>query len=798
MTSWLIEIRRATRSLARSPGLAVVAVLTLALGIGANTALFSVVNGVLLRAMPYPDPDALVEVSHVRLDSGEEQVVSPGNYYDWRERVGSFESLAAYDWVSANLTGAGPARRIQGVQSAGSILEVLGVPPARGRIFTAGEDAPGAAAVVVLSASLATEVFGAGDPVGRDLVLDGAAFTVVGVMPAGFKFPRGSPAFWVPARFDPELRASRTEHFMRSIGRLADDATVVGSRAELATVMEALRSEYPEANGSLGAAVTPLKDDVVADVRGLIGLLMGTVAVVLLIACVNVANLLLARFSERRREVAVRKALGAGRWRIGREVGAEGLVLALAGGAAGLWLGGVLLDALLATLSLDLPRKEEISVDLRVLAFTTVAAVGTGLLAGVLPALRAVRQPPSLQLRARTDRGGGRTRRALVVFQVLLAVILLSGAMLLTRSVDRLMAVDPGYDAGGILAVDLDVPGSYDLPRRAAFYQELEARVEGTAGVEAASYATVLPLGSGGSAAWINLLDRPAPDGEPPWIDYRVVGTDFTEVLGIPLVRGRIPSPNVSRDGPAEVVIDEVVAARFWPGADPLGREITLGPDGGWIPPARIVGIVGAVRGASLAEPPPGFVYLPHALTPWWTGMTLVVRPVGGDPLALAPRVRSLVAELDPEVPVIGVGTVAERIRDSIADDRSMAALMGGLAGLAVVLAAVGLYGVLAYAVAARRRELGIRSALGASPAGVRRLVLGQGLGLVALGLAGGLLVAAGASRVLEPWLFQVSPRDPVSYALVGGLILAVAGVASWVPASRATRVDPAVALRAD
>jgi putative ABC transport system permease protein len=519
---------------------------------------------------------------------------------------------------------------------------------------------------------------------------------------------------------------------------------------------------------------------------------------VLLVACLNLANLLLARFSSRRRELAIRKAMGAGRARIAVEVLAEGVVLAAAGGLVGLWLGTVLLDVLVALFPLDLPRSEEIGISGAVVLFTALTATAAALLATVLPAFRAADEAPATRLGERAETGAGWTRRGLVVIEALLAVVLLSGAVLLTRSVARLQSEDPGFRTDGLVAVDVNVPGTYELERRVAFFRSLEERIEALAGVEDASYTTVLPTAGGGSAAWFNLLDRPAPDGEPPFADYRVVGPDFTAVMGIRLVRGRLPRPEVSRSGPAEVLVDEVLAARFWPDADPVGREVTLGPDGGWIPPSRIVGIVAAVKGASLGGDPPGYVYVPHALTPWWTGMTVVARSSGPRPLSLVDAIRRETAALDPAVPVLDPGTVADRVRESIATERSIATLLGLTAVLALALAAVGLFGLLSYAVARRTRELGIRLALGATPGRVRRDVLGQGVGLAVLGVVPGVALSLLGARLLERWLFGVPATDPVSYLLAALTLVAVAGLASWAPAARATRVEPARSLRED
>jgi predicted permease len=796
MTHWIRELHLAVRALARSPGFTVVAVVTLAVGIGANTAIFSVVDGVLVRALPYPDPDRLVEIDHLRLDSGEEMTVSPGNYYDWAAAAESFEALAAYDWVSTTLTGAGPARQVQGVQTAGSLFDVLDVPAARGRTYTAAADTPAGEAIAVLSSAFARELFGDDDPLGRTITLDGESFAVIGVMPSGFGFPDPTASFWAPARWGEEFRSNRTEYFMRSIGRLAPGTTVAAAREELRTIMERLRAEYPEANGQLTATVTPLKDEIVADARGLLGILMGAVGAVLLVACVNISNLMLVRTNDRRREVAMRKALGASRWQVLRHVGTEGLALGLVGGLLGLALGAVLLDALLALFPGDLPRAESIRIDGRVFVFTLTTSLLATLLATLVPALQAASGAPADRLRGWRS-GGERWARGLVIAEVLLAVVLVSGATLLVRSLAQLRAEDPGFDATGLLAVDVDVPGSYDLGRRAAFYRSIAERIEALPGVDAASYATVLPTEGGGSAAWINFMDRPAPEGEPPFADYRVVGTGFTDVMAIPLRRGRLPRPEVSMSGPAEVVIDEVLAERFWPDVDPLGREITLGPDGGWIPPARIVGIVGATKGAALGGSPPGLVYLPHGLAPWWTGMTLVVR-TAGDPTTLVSGIRRHVAALDPDVPVLGVESVSERVRRSIAAERSVTTLLSLSALLALGLAAVGLFGVLSYAVSRRTRELGIRVALGAGPGGVRRRVLMQGASLVIAGLVPGLLLAMAGSRLLEGWLFNVPRLDPVAYGAAAAVLLAVGLAAAWLPAARATRVDPAEALRAD
>ncbi|HEU4630001.1 MAG TPA: ABC transporter permease [Gemmatimonadaceae bacterium] len=796
--SLLQDLRFALRSLRRSPGFTLVAVLTLALGVGANTAIFSVVDGVLLAPLPLREPDRLVAVGE-RVDGGaptDFTSTSPGSFFDWQRQTRTVR-LAGFAGSARTLTGRGEPERLLGASTVGGLFDVLGVPPLFGRTITPADETPEAQRVIVLSYATWRRLFGEDrGVVGRTLTLDGASHTIVGVMPPSFRFPDTGTEFWVPSRFDAEFRANRDQYFIQVVGRLAPGATLEQARTELAVVSERLQRDWPMYNSDLRIVVRPLQETIVEGVRTRLLVLMAAVAFVLLITCANLGNLLLARASGRHREIAVRQALGAGRTRLARQLLTESLVLALAGGAAGLLVGQGFLELLLAAqATTNLPRVDEIGLDARVLLFTLGVSVAAGLFFGSLPAWQLARARSGEALRTGTRGSAGHqwARSALVVSELALAMVLLTGAGLLLRSFALMQRVDPGFTADHVLTFDVTRPGE-----DASFTATSLERIRALPGVRSAAVVSQLPVTGRGIGAWFNRLDRPLPpDVKPTGEAYRVVTPGYFATIGLPLKRGRLLTPDDRRERPA-VVINEALARRYYAGEDPIGKAIYLGaPDNRLFDHGTIVGVVGDTRDAGLGSDPLPTVYIPLAVMPGWRSFSYVVR-TAGPPTAVAGAVRNVIRTLDATVPVRNVRTLDAVLAESVAPARWSTTLLGVFAGVALVMAALGVFGVLSFVVAQRTRELGIRMALGAAPSAVRRTVVRQGLRLVVAGLALGLAGAFALTRLMGSLLYGVAPTDPATYAGVAAVLVGTAAVASWLPARRATRVDPIIALRAE
>lgn len=800
MKNLLRDVRYAVRSFRRTPGFLVVAVGTLALGIGANTAIFSVVNGVLLRPLDFPESDRLVRLGHAVDGQYDMGVTTPGNFMDWRDRASSFQALAAYSQTMVNWTGEGDPERVLGYSALGGLFEVLGVPPLLGRTFTAGDDRPGPEDIVVLSYGFWQRAFGGENPVGGTVELNGRSFEVVAVMPQDFAFPSPDVQFWITSSYDEEFLTNRTEFFLRAIGRLAPGVTHAQALDEMERIGASLREEHPVANGDVSVSVIPFQEIMVRDVRSMLWVLMGAVTLVLVIACLNLANLLLSRAAGREREVSVRTALGASRSRIVRQLLTEGAVLAAMGGLAGLAVGVLFLRAIVAWLPGGLPRVDEIGVDGAVLAFTMAATGVSAIVFGAVPSLRATGAGMGERLR-RGGRGvvGGGSRSLLIVAEVALAVVLLTGAGLMTRSFMTLSAVDPGYESESRLIFRVSVPAqAYDTESRVAFFRELEGRLAALPGVRAVGLSTAVPGTGEGSGAWLNIVGRTLDEGvKPRLVQYRVVNPGYLATMGVGMVRGRMINRDDGLTGTPAVVINEAMAGEFWPGEDPLGERITLGPDGGWIPPSTIVGIVENMRmdGLDLGTPPA--VFAPHELMPWWTSMRGVVH-ASVPAESLTGQVRATVRELNPALPVYAVDTVERTLDASIAPQRNSMTLLSLLSAVALTMAVVGVFGVLSFSVNRRTREIGIRMALGADAAAVQRTVIQDGMAPVLLGVGLGLGGAMVLTRFMESLLFNVSATDPATLALVSMILTGAAFVAIYVPARRATRVDPVRALAAE
>ncbi|MBN8226571.1 ABC transporter permease [Corallococcus macrosporus] len=810
MASLLQDLRLALRRLRGSPTFTVVAVATLALGIGANVAIFSVVHAVLLRPLPLHDDARLVRLFSVgRQGAG---LTSPPDLVDLREQTRSFEGLIgvapAMVTLGADRTEASPMKVQAGLVTAG-FFQVLGPRVQLGRALQAGDDAPGAPQVAVLSYSLWQRRFGGSpDVLGRTLNLGGPLpWTVVGVMAPGFDFPSRAE-LWTPLVQDESMTKpeARGAHWLEVYGRLAPGVSLARAREEASAVARSLAARYPATNADMGASVEPLRDVLLGPVRPSLLLMLGAVGLVLLIACANLMHLLLARAASREGETSVRLALGASRGRIARELLMESTLLSVLGGVAGLLAAMWALDALAAFGPRDIPRIDEVSLDGTVLAFTAGLSVFTTLLFGLVPAWQTSRVELARVLRTTGEGAGGaahhhRTRAALIVAETALAVLLLVSAGLLLRSFVHLRRIDPGFRSEGVLTVKLDLPPiryAFGGAAPAAFYDALLERLRALPGVEAAGVVNALPMEGKRWTLAVRDPTRPVPPGTEPWqASIRIVTPGALEALRVPVLRGRGLLPEDRGAGGRAVLINAEAARRFWPGEDPLGRTVDTDMDwGNGAFGGRVVGVVANLATEGLAVPAAPEVYVPYEQARS-TDMTLVLR-TSGEPLALARAVRTEVRAMDANLAVGSVRTLASVVDATVAPLRFYLLLASLFAGVALVLAAVGLYGVVAYAVVQRTRELGIRMALGARAGQLMGMVLSHYLRLTAVGLVLGLGLAWGASRALSHLLNGVRPTDPLTYGLVVAVLGAVAFLAALLPARRAANVPPAVVLRAD
>jgi predicted permease len=799
MDSLRLDLSYALRSLRRAPGFTAVAVATLALGIGANTAVFSMVNAILLEPLPYARPHELVALREGQLGAPPTDFhsTSPASFYDWQHQATSMSAMAAYTGAQATLTGRGEPLMLHGVSTVGNLFQLLGVRPALGRTPSREDESTGRR-VVVLADATWRRIFNADRAVvGSVVTLSGSPATVIGVMPPDFHFPDADAEYWMPANFTPEVKQNRDQYFLDVVARLAPGATIDRARADLKTIAARLRTDWSLYNTGLRIDVTPLRDSMVGGVRTRLGILMGAVVFVLLIACANLGNLLLARSEARKREIALRQALGAGRTRVIRQLLTESVVLSLAGALAGVVVGWVFLGLMIAQRSVQLPRVQEIALDARVLAFTLGIAVLAGLAFGLAPALQLARSRSSDALRgaARSTGVHGWLRDALVVSELALAMVLLAGAALLLHSFALLTRVDPGFQNRRLLTF------SIALPRQASptFVARSLEQLEALPGVRSAAVTSQLPVTGRGIGAWLNIDDRPTPPSTtPPAEAYRVISPGYFTTVGVPLLRGMLFTGDERADHAPAVVINDALARKYWPGENPIGKELWMGAPGNQLfPSATIVGVVGNTKDAGLGADPIATVYVPLGMIPGWRYFSYVVRTTT-EPAAFAHAAAEVIHELDPALPIQNVRTMDDQLRESVAPARWSMTLLGVFAALALVLAAIGIFGVLSFLVTQRTRELGIRIALGAAPARVRRMVVGRGVSLALGGTIIGLVGAVALGRLMQSMLFGISPTDPVSYAAVVVVLLVIAAVASYIPARRATQVDPMEALRSD
>jgi putative ABC transport system permease protein len=825
MQTLLQDLRYGARMLVKKPSFAFVAIVTLALGIGANTAIFSVVNGVLLKPLPYDQPDKLMLLSEHGANFGEMSISYP-NFTDWRAENRVFERIGVFNRADYNLTGSGEVERLRAAQMSADVFEALRVKAALGRVYTNDEDKPGANPVVVLSHGLWQRRFG-GDAsiVGRTVTLNDRGYTVIGVMPQGYQFP-SRVEMWVPVGplSAQETWKSRGNHpGLYALARLKDGVTLEQARADMANITAALEKQYPGSNQGNSATITPLLENYVSDVRRALYVLLAAVAFVLLIACANVASLTLARAAARSKEMAVRVALGAGRWRIVRQLLTESLLLALVGGGLGLLLAQWGLSVILAVSPQGaIPRVAEISLDTRVLLFTAAISILTGIVFGLAPALQASR-PDVQETLKETARGATgrrhRLRSAMVVAEVALTLVLLVGAGLMIRSFYRLQQVSPGFSTESTLSFRVSLPQQKypdtELDKRINFFTQVREKLQSLPGVESVGLSSGLPLGNNGWQTSFTVVGRPDPPiAETPSMEACVADIGYFQTMRIPLVRGRwfgeqdnrahLRPEDLKGKSPIEqfvaglrsIVIDEEFARRHWPNEDPVGRQIRLGRASDPLAtPVTVVGVVGRVKMEGVRNNSDRVQgYLPFRQFPFG-GMTFTVR-THLPPEQLIASARQQVAAVDPNQPIYDVRTLEEIRADSVAPERLQLTLLGVFAAVALALALVGIYGVISWSVTERTHEIGVRVALGARTSDVLRLVVGQGMKLVgagvALGLAGGLLL----TRLMAALLFEVSASDPLTFGSIALLLVGVALLACLIPARRATKVDPMVALR--
>jgi putative ABC transport system permease protein len=794
------DLKYSARMLTKNPGFTAVAVLTLALGIGANTAIFSVVNAILLRPLPYKDPGQLVQIWETNpLRGFPEFPASPPNFFDWRDQNHSFSQISAVQYDDYNLTGAGAPIRVFGIDVTPNIFALLGAKPELGRVFTETEDDPKNSKVAMIGHSLWQTQFGS-DPsiIGRTIVLDAKSYTVVGVMPASFRYPEADTQIWSPLILPEDSKTARGAHWLSVVARLKPGISFDQAQAEMQTIAGRLENQYPASNKDWNVFLRPLRKEVIGNIQTALLVLLGAVGLVLLIACSNVANLQLARTSARRREIAIRAALGAGRRRIVRQLITESLLLAVVGSALGLLLAWWGTAALLKLDTEGIPRQSEIGIDGSVLLFTAGVAFITSLLFGLVPAMQSASLDLTTTLKEGTGSRGssaGRFRQILVVSEVALAMVLLVGGGLLVRSFTRLLNVSPGFNPENILTFRVQLPDA-KYPKKEdnqAFFRELFARVGALPGVESVGSTLSLPLTNNASNLQFRLDGQAQDPGtKPSSAQYNIVSPDYFRTMGIPVLRGRVFTAADTNDSQPVLVINQAMARRFWPDTDPIGQRIVVSDRQS--APREIVGVIGDIRQTALDKAANPEMYT--CLFQKGVGSASLVVRSKMAPLSLTSAVTEQVHSLDKDLPVQGVLSMEEVIGTSVGSRRFSTYLFTLFSLLALVLATVGIYGVMSYNVAQGTREIGIRMAIGARPLDVLKLVLGAGMRQVLLGAAIGIVGALLLTRFLASLLYGVTAYDPVTFAGVVILLAGVALAACYIPARRAMRVDPMIALR--
>jgi putative ABC transport system permease protein len=809
MKTLLQDIRFAARLLVRRPGFTAVAVLSLALGIGANAAIFSVVYAVLLRPLPYFQPDRLVRLYETapQLDHTN---VAPPTLRDWREQGNVFAGLASYVPIHPNLQGVTSTERIRATLASANLFSVLGAKPLLGRAFVAGEDQPGAPRVAVLGEDFWRSRFNSDASVlGKTITLDGDAYTVVGVMSARFRFPANEVNdVWAPQQINPQLVKQRSSHWLRVVARLRPGVQLATARSEMRQIADRLARQYPDQQRDRGVLAVPLRQDITGDIRPALLVLLGAAGLVLLIACANVANLLLARATDRRKEVAIRVALGARRSRLIRQLLTESILLALAGAVVGLALSYWGTATLLRLAGSSIPLISDVGFDPAVFTFLAVVAVLTGIVCGLVPALRATRVDLTSDLKEGVSNGSDgisreRLRSLLIVSETALALVLLVSAGLLMRAFLNLRDTNSGMVTENVLTMHIAASEQkYDTSESILFYQPVLQRIRAIPGVRAAGLTSALPLQESYNYGYLRIEGRTQTPGEEPVAQQRIVSPGYFRALGIPVLRGRAFTERdagaaynsgfhpAAGTAPAVVLINHALAKQYFPNQNPIGQRIKLG-DSLFAP---IVGITGDVRESQLEVPSAPTLYLSFMQFPQHE-MTLVVSTTV-PPTSVVPAIRAAIRSTDPAQPVYGVETMDHVVAESVSSNRFDFWLLGTFAAIALVLAAAGIYGVMSYVVTQRTREIGIRMALGAQATAVHRLLVREGMALVVGGLVLGALAALGVTRLLSSLLYGVSSTDPITFICVVGLLSIIAFVASYVPARRAAAVDPTISLR--
>ena len=798
------DCRFGLRMLVKNPALSAVAIIALMLGIGANSAIFSVVNAVLLKPLPYDESNRLMWLGE-RSQVLDDMSISYPNFQDWRSQNEVFEGIAVYRRQSLNLTGQAEPERLEGGLVSADLFPLLRVQPELGRVFTSDEDKPGAEPVAVLSHSLWQRRFG-GDRgiIGQAITLSDKQYAVIGVMPAGFQFPT-RVELWMPAGQESGSKSwvQRGNHpGLYAIARLKPGVTVEQARSDMDSVAVQLERQYPDSNAGARITVRPYLEQIVRDIRPALLVLLGAVGFVLLIACANVANLLLARAASRQKEISIRVALGAGRLRLLRQLLTESVILALVGAGLGLVLAKVGVNLIVAAYPDSIPRSGSIGLDVPVVVFTALVAIGTGLLFGLVPALHSSKPDlnDSLKDAARGSSGGvgrARLRSILVVSEVALSVVLLIGAGLMLRSFYTLIQVDPGFKTDRLLTFNVNLPPAKykEQDQMIRFYRQSLDRLKQVPGIQVAGLASGLPLGNNGNQTSFLPVGVPEPPAsEIPLTEVALVSPDYFSAMRMPLLSGRGFTEQDNKDSPKVMVVDKLFAERYWPGEDAVGKRVLFERDPN-IPPTTVIGVVGRVKMEGL-DTDSGRVqsYFPYTQNTW-NGMTFVVR-TSTEPSSIAGVAREQIQAVDSGLPIYGVQTMEKIRSDSLAPQRLNLILLGLFAGIALSLAAVGIYGVMSYSVTQRTHEMGIRMALGASSLDVVGIVLKSGMGFALGGVTIGAAAAMGVTRLMSGLLFGVSSQDPLTFVTISGLLILVASVAAYLPARRATRVDPIDALR--
>jgi putative ABC transport system permease protein len=805
LTLWQ-NLRFGARMLMKNPGFTFIAVLTLALGVGANTAIFSVIHALLLRPLPYHEPDRLALLTN-KSSLVRRSGISYPNYSDWRDRAQSFEGMAAARGESYNLTGVDKPVRLRGRLVNWNFFRLLGVQPQLGRMFVPEDDRYGAARTVIISHGMWRERFGGETSViGRKLMLSGELYEVIGVLPPGFEYS-SSVDLYTPIELELKPRTGMTDRGtsiggMNAVARLKPGVSLAQANVEMAALAAQVEREHPAVNAGRSAQAEPLQDVMTESVRQTLWVLLGAVGFILLIACVNVANLLLVRAAERQKEMALRLALGAGRGRIVRQLLSESLLIALSGGAVGVLLGGWMLDGLLALAPDNIPQLNRAGLNNTVLLFTLGVSVLTSLLCGSLPALHASRADLQSALKegGRSSAGAGRdlTRKTLLVVEVSLALALLVGAGLLVRSMARAISVELGFNPDRLLTMQLMPPNSdYDAARLRVFFDECLARVSALPGIESAAITHALPIDGSQWNTIVHAADKPVPQpGEFPNTEFTPISSNYFEAMGIRLLQGRWFTSSDTANSPTVAVINETLARRVWPGENPIGKRLRWGRPEMYTPWLEVVGVVADVKSYGVESATPLQTYVPFAQSPP-TNFWLVARTIG-EPLLAAPGVERAIHSIDKDLPVSSIRSMDQLLGNSLAARRLTLVLIGSFAALALLLAAIGVYGVISYSVRHRTHEIGVRMALGAQRRDVLKLILAQGARLALLGVVIGLGAALALTRWLESLLFEVRPTDPLTFTVTAAVLALVALFACYLPARRATKVDPMVALRCE